>query len=152
MNHPEWNQELVDTLNGLLHNCRDGEYGFTACARQVESTALQALFERRAEDYQKMAKELRGAIIDMGAEPNDGGTVAGAARRDWVTIRANISRDNDWSVVEECERGEDEALERFREALTRNLPEPFATLIRSQIDEARHAQRLVDDLRPSMAG
>ncbi|RYY72859.1 MAG: DUF2383 domain-containing protein, partial [Comamonadaceae bacterium] len=45
---PLANDEVVDVLNDLLENCRDGEYGFRACADEVEAGAAKQLFERRA--------------------------------------------------------------------------------------------------------
>ena len=41
--------DVVDILNDLLENTRDGEYGFRTCAEQVETAAAKQLFSSRAE-------------------------------------------------------------------------------------------------------
>ena len=50
--------EVVDVLNDLLENSRDGEYGFRACADEVESPAAKQLFANRAEECRKAGAEV----------------------------------------------------------------------------------------------
>lgn len=40
--------EVLSILNDLLENSRDGEYGFRACADEVEDTQVKQVFENRA--------------------------------------------------------------------------------------------------------
>ncbi len=40
---------LIDALNDLIETSKDGEYGFRACAEEVESDAAKQLFASRAE-------------------------------------------------------------------------------------------------------
>ena len=46
---PLSNDDVVEVLNDLLENTRDGEYGFKTCAEQVETASAKQLFASRAE-------------------------------------------------------------------------------------------------------
>ena len=50
--------EVVDVLNDLLENSRDGEYGFRTCAEEVKSAPLKQLFNDRAASCGQAADEL----------------------------------------------------------------------------------------------
>ncbi len=124
--------ETIDTLNDLIENCRDGEYGFRACAEHVKADDIRALFLRRAEDCAAAARQLESHVLRLGAKPESGGTAAGAAHRGWVAVRGALSSYTDLSMLEECERGEDAALERYKKALNKPLEPGVKALIEEQ--------------------
>jgi uncharacterized protein (TIGR02284 family) len=128
------NDDVVDVLNDLLETCRDGEYGFRTCAQQAESPELKAAFEVRAGDCERAGVELKAAIVALSGNPAEGGTASGALHRGWVTLRASVSAVDDVSILEECERGEDSALGRYREAIQQSLPESIAAIVRRQYE------------------
>jgi len=128
------NEEVIDVLNDLLENCHDGEYGFRTCANQTASPDLKAVFEMRAIDCERAAGELRAAIISLNGNPAEGGTASGALHRGWVTVRGAVSANDDVSILEECERGEDTALERYRDAIGKPLPASVASIVRKQYE------------------
>ncbi len=141
------NEDVVDVLNDLLENCRDGEYGFRTCAQQAESPEIKAAFEVRATDCERAGVELRAAVIALGGEPAEGGTASGALHRGWVTLRASVSAVDDLAILEECERGEDAALARYREAIDQPLPESVATIVRRQYEGTKKNHDVVRALR-----
>ena len=42
------NDDIVDTLNDLIETCKDGEYGFNACAQHTQNSELRTVFLQRA--------------------------------------------------------------------------------------------------------
>ena len=56
------------------------------------------------------------------------------ARRGWVTLPATLTQNNDDSLVDECERGEDHALEVYRNALDDHLPEFVRQVVLRQFE------------------
>ncbi len=148
------NDDIVDTLNDLIETSKDGEFGFTACAKHAESAELQELFTRRATECRIAADELQTLVAEYGGKPDTGGTAKGALHRGWVAVRGSLSGYTDQAVLEECERGEDAALARYRAALRSDtLPEPVRALVaRQQLGvQANHDQikRLRDIARAS---
>lgn len=61
------NKQVVDVLNDLLENARDGEYGFKTCADQVETGRAKELFASRAEGCRVAGEELIQLIRQYGA-------------------------------------------------------------------------------------
>ena len=139
-----YNDNVVDVLNDLLESCRDGEQGFRALAEHANAGELQGLFVRRASECAAAAADLAQMVRAYGGTPADGGTVAGALHRSWVAVKTALSINDDKAVLEECERGEDAAVARYRKALEHALPADVRVLVQRQ---AVGAQRNHDEVR-----
>jgi uncharacterized protein (TIGR02284 family) len=125
--------DIVDTLNDLIETSNDGELGFTACAKHVSSANLQELFTRRATECRIAADELQTLVLEYGGKPDTGGSASGALHRGWVAVRGSLAGYSDQAMLEECERGEDAALARYRAALKNDtLPEAVRALVARQ--------------------
>ncbi len=140
-------KEVVDVLNDLLENARDGEYGFKTCAEQVESGRAKELFASRAEGCRKAGEELIQLIRQYGGEPASGGTVSGAMHRGWVAVKGTVGADSELSMLESCERGEDTAIARYRKALKEALPADVLAVVQRQADGAQRNHDQIRDLR-----
>ncbi|MDP2817000.1 MAG: PA2169 family four-helix-bundle protein [Polaromonas sp.] len=139
------NDDVIDTLNDLLESSRDGEYGFTECAEHVKAQDIKTLLLRHADECRGAAAELAGQIRQFGGEPDEGGTTSGALHRGWVSVRGALSGYTDLAMLEECERGEDAALARYRKALKEEgLPSGIRALVERQ---AQGAQRNHDQIK-----
>ena len=137
-------EDVVDVLNDLLESARDGEYGFHACAEHAESGQLKGIFQRHSRECAAAAVELEHEIRRLNGDPAQGGTVAGALHRGWVSVKTALSTRDDKAVLEECERGEDAAVARYRKALKATLPADVRALVERQ---AQGAQRNHDEVR-----
>ena len=146
------NDDIVETVNDLIATSKDGELGFTTCAERATSSELRRLFLQRAAECRQAAEELRPAVIQYGGEPETDGTTSGTLHRGWVALRGSLAGYTDQALLDECERGEDAALARYRAALRDDvLPEPLRALVaRQQLGvQANHDQikRLRDSVR-----
>ena len=141
------NDDVVDVLNDLLENARDGEYGFRTCAEQVETANAKQLFASRAEGCRQAGEELIQLIRAYGGEPASGGTAAGAMHRGWVQVKGSVGADSELSILESCERGEDAAVARYRKALKQNLPADVRVVVQKQADGAQKNHDQIRDLR-----
>ena len=138
------NEDVVDALDDLLECSRDGEYGFRTSAERCDSPELKQILLRHAGECAAAATELEREIRHYGGEPSSGGTVAGALHRGWVSVKAALSSNDDKAVLNECERGEDAAVARYRKALKATLPATVRALVERQ---ARGVQRNHDEVR-----
>lgn len=141
------NDSAVDTLNELIETCHDGEYGFNACAEHSTATHLQSLFRQRAQQCSDAADELRGHVVRLGGEPEEGGSASGALHRGWVAVRGTLSGYSDQAMLDECERGEDAALARYRKAIGSNLPSDVRTVVQRQMDGVQKSHDEIKALR-----
>ncbi|MDM0108831.1 PA2169 family four-helix-bundle protein [Variovorax sp. J22R24] len=144
---PLSNDEVVDVLNDLLENTRDGSYGFQACAEEVESAPAKQLFLSRADGCRQAERELLTLIASYGGKPAEGGTAAGALHRGWVHVKGSLGADSELAILESCERGEDTAVARYRKALKQNLPADVRSVVERQAEGAQKNHDQIRDLR-----
>lgn len=145
------NDDVIDVLNDLIETCKDGEYGFGELAENTPSIELRSLFRNRALGCAEAAAELQRMAADYGATAETGGSLAGAVHRGWVSVRSALSSRTDQAMLEECERGEDAAVARYRRALDRDLPDDVRTLIARQLEAAQRNHDQIKALRDSFA-
>jgi uncharacterized protein (TIGR02284 family) len=127
------NSRVVEVLNDLIETSKDGQYGFSTCASRVGSESLKQVFEQRAQDCAKAVAELQALVVQYGGTPEQSGSVAGAVHRGWVSVVDAVTGSDDKAVLNECERGEDAALARYRAALKQDgLPADVLALITRQ--------------------
>lgn len=128
------NAQTIRTLNELIIVSRDGEKGFQICAAHVRDERLKALFLDRACACAQAVDELQALVRSLGGEPAQEGSAFGTMHRRWVDVRATFSSDDDATIVAECERGEDYALETYRNALDDHLPDFVRRIVLQQFE------------------
>ncbi|NPC55480.1 PA2169 family four-helix-bundle protein [Caenimonas soli] len=140
-------EDVIGALNELLENARDGELGFREAAEHTKTPALSALFGRRAQDCREAAAELQEQIERLGGQVEQGGSVGGTAHRVWIQLRGLFGGASDETMLTECERGEDAALERYRKALKQNLPPEIHAMVQRQFEDAQRNHDMIKSLR-----
>lgn len=144
--------DVIDALNDLIETCKDGEYGFKACAEQAGGADLKSLLLRRADDCRGAAEELAQQVRGLGGKAAEGGSVMGAVERGWVAVRTALSTYDDRAVLEECERGEDNALARYRAALKKPLPAGVKLIVERQLQGVQRNHDQIRMLRDQLRG
>ena len=143
--------DVIDALQDLAECSKDGEHGFRACVEQADRADLKSTFLQRAEECRGAAQELNEQIRSLGGTPEEHGSTAGALHRGWVAVKATLSTYDDKAVLEECERGEDNAKARYAKALKQPLPAAIKLLVERQMQglQRNHDQikKLRDELR-----
>lgn len=142
--------DVVDVLQDLVECCKDGEYGFRECADQAKRADLKSIFLQRADDCRRGAEELNQQIRACGGETEDSGSTLGALHRGWVSVKSALSSYDDKAVLEECERGEDNALARYRKALKQQLPEQVRQVVQRQCEQVQRNHDQVKMLRDQL--
>ncbi|NML47661.1 PA2169 family four-helix-bundle protein [Ramlibacter sp. G-1-2-2] len=124
--------DVIDLLKDLVECCKDGEYGFRECADQAKRQDLKSTFLQRADDCRRGAQELNDLIRQSGGSPEDGGSAMGAMHRGWVSIKSKLTTYDDKAVLEEAERGEDNAKSRYMKALQKDMPANVRSVVDRQ--------------------
>lgn len=140
-------KDVAQVLNDLIENSRDGALGFGECAKHVQSTELRTLFTERAAACERAAQELENCLARYGERADAGGTAAGAVHRGWVALRGSLSGKSDLAMLEECERGEDAAVARYRNALQKTLPPDVREILQRHYEGALRNHDQVKALR-----
>jgi uncharacterized protein (TIGR02284 family) len=139
--------DVVDVLKDLVECCKDGEYGFRECADQAKREDLKSTFLQRADDCRRGAQELNDCLRRYGANPEEGGSALGAMHRGWVSIKSKLTTYDDKAVLEEAERGEDNAKARYMKALQKNLPADVRQVVERQYQGVQRNHDQVKMLR-----
>ena len=142
--------DVIDALQDLAECCKDGEYGFRACAEQAKRADLKSTFLQRADDCRNAAQELNEQIRSLGGSIEEHGSAAGALHRGWVAVKATLSVYDDKAVLEECERGEDNAKARYAKALKQPLPAAIKAVVERQMQGVQRNHDQVKMLRDQL--
>lgn len=142
--------ESIAHLNDLIEICSDAEKGFSQAARRIEEPNLKSHFMKYANERGTFASQLKTEVARLGGEPSDGGTVSGKAHRAWMKVREVIGNSSKEAIVNECERGEDEAVEAYRKALARPLPNETKGLVSRQFEFVRDAHNHLSALKSTV--
>jgi uncharacterized protein (TIGR02284 family) len=140
-------KDTVDTLNGLIEVSKDGEYGFRTSAEHAHDAPLRQLLMRSAAECAQAARELQDEVDALGGEAEEGGSAAGAIHRGWVSVKAKLSTFSDREILEEVERGEDKALNRYLRAAESDLPASALSIVLRQLEGVRRKHDQFRELR-----
>ena len=141
------NDDTIDTLNKLIETCKDGEYGFRTSAEHAKSPDLKSVFMRRSEDCRRGATELQAIVQRLGGKAETDSSATGSLHRGWVAVVGTLSGYSDQQMLDECERGEDAALERYRDAIKQPLPADIMALVQKQYEGVKRNHDQIRTLR-----
>jgi len=139
--------KTISVLNDLIETCKDGEYGFQSSAEHVKNPELQQVFTARAAECRKGAEVLQAQVRQLGGEADEDGSASGAIHRGWVAVKGTLSGYGEKAMLEECERGEDTALARYRDALKEDLPPAVRAVVERQYEVVKRNHDQIRTLR-----
>lgn len=138
---------VISTLNDLIETCKDGEQGFRQCAEDISDAQMKNFFTSRAQTCTDAAAELQEMVISLGGDPETRSSVSGSMHRRWVDIKAAVTGKDDEAILNECERGEDVALQSYRKALEKELPPDIRAMVERQYQGVQKNHDQVKALR-----
>lgn len=146
-----YTEQVGDKLNTLLERTYDAEKGFKKAAENVKDVNLKSYFERKAQERYDFGHQLKSEIKSFGQDTEKGGSVAGAAHRAWMDVKALFSSDDEESMLEESIRGEEKALSDYDDILNEtSLPLSTKNILeeqRAQIAAGLSNIKQLEDLR-----
>lgn len=143
--------KVVSVLNSLIETSKDGEAGFRKAADDTSNPELKTLFNDRAQRCAQAAGELQAAIHALGGKAENHGSASGALHRGWMDIKSAVKGRTDHEILSDCEKGEDVAKKRYREALDAELPADIRMLVERQYEGVLKNHDRVRELRDATA-
>jgi uncharacterized protein (TIGR02284 family) len=131
--------DIASRLNQLIQICKDGESGFRTCAEAVQDQNLRRLFESYSQQRAELAAELQLEVRRLARDPADTGHMTAAVHRTWIDLKGTLTGTDDAVVIAEAERGEDQAVEAYQDALSSDLPGELRTVVERQFMEIKQA-------------
>lgn len=142
----ESQDETASTLNQLIQTCKDGENGFQSAAQAVEDPNLKRLFESYWQQRAEFAAELQLEVRRLAEDPVDSGHATAALHRGWMDLKAEVSDRSEGDIIEECERGEDVAVQAYEKALGSDLPRDLRIIVERQFLQVKAAHDQIRSL------
>ena len=127
-------RDTIRTLNDLIRTCRDAEYLCQICSRGVNSEDLRTLMTHRSEEWARQGDELQALVLLLGGAPSNSGSVGARLSGIWASLRTATIGGSDLSAVEDWQRLQERALDRYQGALSGYMPERIRRTISLQAD------------------
>ncbi|MGB3468629.1 MAG: PA2169 family four-helix-bundle protein [Cyclobacteriaceae bacterium] len=145
------NNNIKDVIERNIDACK----GYEKAAEKVSNPQLSNAFREQAKQRKDFALSLEAQANVLGSEARErveNGTFEGNLHRTWMDVKTAFSSDKDEAVLEECIRGEKEALNEYNELLNEStLTGQSYDLINSQrqtvqscVNELERMEELVD--------
>jgi len=128
-------KETIDVLNDLVAINNDRVAGYEKALDETKDTDadLKSLFTSMIDESRKLKLKLATEVQALGGEYDRGTTASGKLYRAWMDVRAVFTGHDRYTVLANCERGEDAAQHAYKDALEENhLPDYIRTLLSEQ--------------------
>ena len=148
MNSPS--APLIEVLGALVETCRDGKEGFQLASSEVENLALTPLLQ----EYAVQRAAFWGELDRLAQEfCDEDWKVAESAVRPlgWLKLQSALAEGDELAILIECERQEEIAATRYRDALHAHLPEPVRQVLMAQFEAVLAAQARLKAVREAAA-
>jgi uncharacterized protein (TIGR02284 family) len=137
----------ISVLEDLIQTCKDGQKGFQEAASKVKRSDLKMFFNEQSLERSRFAGELEAELIRLGKpDKKVSGSVVGSFHRAWIDTKVGLGGD-DKTVLDWLENGEDHAKNAYQKAVTGDLPEDVAQIVRRQAANVQAAHDKVKSLR-----
>jgi len=141
-------KEIISTINSLIETLKDGQEGFKQAAEAVKDTSLKSMFNEFSLQRAKFAGELQSEAVNLGEpDPETDSSTSGALHRAWINIKSAITSGDDHAILAECERGEDSAVNEYKEAMEEDISSPVRAIIERQYVAVKEAHDRIKSLR-----
>jgi uncharacterized protein (TIGR02284 family) len=124
--------DAVTVLEELIQTCKDGQKGYQEAASKVKRSDLKTFFNEQSLERSRFVGELEAELIRLGKpDKRVSGSVVGTLHRAWIDTKVGLGG-GDKTVLDWLEHGEDRAKDAYQRAVTANLPEDLAQIVRRQ--------------------
>ena len=140
-------KDAISVIEDLIETCKDGQKGYQDAAAHVKRSDLKTYFNQQSLERASFAGELEAELIRLGKpDKKVSGSVGAALHRAWIDTKVSMGA-GDHAILESVEAGEDNAKKSYQKAVTSDLPENIAQMVRHQAASVQNAHDKVKALR-----
>lgn len=139
---------IIKKLNDIIEVARDGQEGFKQAAENVHNIDLRMYFNEISLVRGKMVRDLQAQVAQLGGEPDQQGTLAGAFHRTWIELKHLVGLDDE-TIISSAETGEATAVKSYEEALKEPFPPALLKLLHEQYASIKATHERIKLLKDS---
>ena len=140
-------KNALSVVEDLIETCKDGQKGYQDAASHAKRSDLKTYFNQQSLERASFAGELEAILIQLGKpDKKVSGSVAASLHRAWIDTKVSLGA-GDHAILESVESGEDKAKEAYQKAITKDLPENIAQIVRRHAASVQRAHDKVKTLR-----
>jgi uncharacterized protein (TIGR02284 family) len=132
------NQDVISILIDLVETCKDGEECFRNAAENISNSEFRRLFSIFAQQRAQFVTELQAEVHRLGGDPGKVVNMSGPLHRTWMNLKSATPRDES-SIIAECQREEEAAVNDYQEALKADLPLDVQYVVKRQYMDIKDA-------------
>lgn len=126
-------KEVKNQIDNLIQINLDAAKGFKDAGSAVSDSDLQIVFNTSSANRKKYADVLMTQVNKHGQDPETDGSIEATIHRTWMTFKADMTTHNEETIIDECIRGEEAAIETYREVLSNTVvPADFRNHVNDQ--------------------
>ncbi len=148
---PETLHNFAAAVEKLISINRDAEQGFRAAADAASDASLKHMFIELSAQRGGFATEIQDAVRSLGFEPANPLGTAGTLHGVWISLKGAVVANKDHAALEEAERGEDQSIKAYREALGVILQSELRTIAERQFAAIEQSHARIRTLRDQTA-
>jgi uncharacterized protein (TIGR02284 family) len=139
--------DTLSVMENLIETCKDGQKGYQDAGSHAKRSDLKTYFDEQSLERARFAGELQEERIRLGkSDKKDSGSVSASLHRARIDTKVSMGA-GDTAILESVEAGEDRAKEAYQKAVTADLPENIAQIVRRQAASVQKAHDQVKSLR-----
>ena len=132
------NHEVISILIDLVETCKDGEQCFRDASENISNSEFRRLFGIFAQQRSQFVQELQGEVNRLGGDASKVVGIGGSLHRTWMNLKSSVARD-EASIIAECQREEESAVNDYQEALKADLPLDVQYVVKRQYMDIKDA-------------
>lgn len=145
------NSDEISTLNTLIATTIDSVTGYENSAKDIDNQRFAEIFRQRADERQKVVEQLRGEVRRLGGDPEESGSFMGKTHQRFEDLKAAVTGQDEKSIINEVERGEDYLKEKFETALNDgNLSGESRSVVEQAYQSVRQGHDQMSQLKHGM--
>jgi len=140
-------KNVIEELNDLVKKNHDAVDGFQNAAEKVKDHDLKNYLMEHVHQRNQFNSELRQEITSLGGTPKESKEGSASLHQTWMDIKTALSSDKEEAVLEECIRGDKNALNEYRDVLEETeVPTNVKTTVRNQMEKIESSLRELERL------
>jgi uncharacterized protein (TIGR02284 family) len=135
------NSEVISILDDLAQTCKRGQDDFRKAAATIQNSEFRRLFNIFSQQRVQFISELQSEALRLGGDTGSGSEAA-ALPGNTVPLRSTAMKSakrDEASIIAECQREEEVAVNDYQEALKADLPLDVQYVVKRQYMDIRDA-------------